>query len=561
MPEPTHVSATPIRLGDWLLDEGHLTQTQLDLALREQKRKGGLLGEVLVELGFVREEIMADFLAHKTQSEKVELLKRGLDPHIVGLLPPDMARRLTAIPISREEDLLTVAISDPLNVVAFDSIEQATKLRVNLVAAAEGDILEAIDRHYAGRHSVEDILDELLSMGSERLASTTEKDAPMIRLVDRIIAQAVGMGASDIHVQPEEKILRVRFRSDGELQSGFLLPQELQPALTARFKILGKMDVGEKRKPQGGRCTVTVSGRDVGLRLSALPTSFGESVVARILNRSNVNLNLATLGLDALIEKDFKELLNRPHGIILVTGPTGSGKTTTLYTALSQIDSNKKSIFTLEDPVEFNLPLIRQTQVNESIGLTFAEGLRTLLRQDPDVILVGETRDTETAQLMVRAALTGHLVFSTLHTNDAIGAIPRLVDLGVEPYLLAPTLAGIIGQRLVRRLCSRCRVPVAEAPDILKNLKVPVPEELSRQLWRPGGCAECQRTGFAGRMGIHELLAIDPSFHAAIINGVDMPRLHDAARAAGFKTMFEDGLRKALRGETSLEEVLRVTQQ
>lgn len=554
-------ASKPVRLGDWLIEEGHVTQTQLDLALREQKRKGGLLGEMLVELGFVREEVMADFLAHKTQSEKVQLLQTALEPEILRLIPAEMARRLVAIPIARDQDLLTVAIADPLNVVAFDAIEQATGLRVNLVAAAESDILEALDRYFTSNQSVEEILDELLKLGSERLASTTETDAPMIRLVDRIIGQAVSTGASDIHIQPEEKILRVRFRHDGILQAGILMPKEIQPALSARFKILGKMDIGEKRRSQSGRCSVTVNGRDIGLRLSALPTSFGESIVVRLLNRSQVNLNLGTLGMQPKMEQDFRALLQRPHGVILVTGPTGSGKTTTLYTSLAQIDTNRKSVFTLEDPVEFNLPLVRQTQINEAVGLTFAEGLRTLLRQDPDVILVGETRDTETAQLMVRAALTGHLVFSTLHTNDAIGAVPRLVDLGVEPFLLAPTLAGVTGQRLVRRLCSKCAVPIPDAPSILARLNVSLPSDPPPLLWRPGGCRECKGLGYVGRLGIHELLILTEAYHPAIINGIDSTRLEQIARAHGFCGMFEDGVRKAIQGLTTLEEVMRVTQQ
>jgi type IV pilus assembly protein PilB len=531
------------------------------MALREQMRKGGLLGEVLVRLDFVREEVLADFLAHKTLSEKIDLLKTGLEPEALSLISPEMARRLVAIPVAREEDQITIAIADPLNVVAFDAIEQATGLRANLVTAAESDILEAIDQSYAATESMEEILDDLLKLGTERLASTTEQDAPMIRLVDRIIAEAVTTGASDIHIQPEEQIVRVRFRHDGILSGGFLMPREIQPALTARFKILAKMDIGEKRRPQGGRCTVQVNGRDIGMRLSSLPTAYGESIVARILIKSSIGLTLDGLGLTPDSVSGFRQLLDQPHGIILVTGPTGSGKTTTLYTALAQIDANEKSIFTLEDPVEYNLPLVRQTQIQENIGLTFAEGLRTLLRQDPDVILVGETRDTETAQLMVRAALTGHLVFSTLHTNDAIGAIPRLVDLGVEPYLLAPTLAGVLGQRLVRGLCPACRVPVPDSPVILKGLKVRIPDHTPPQLWRPGGCANCNQTGYNGRVGIYEFLPINPAYHHAIIDGVDVPKLKEVAREHGFRTLFEDGMAKAMAGITSFEEVMRVTQQ
>jgi type IV pilus assembly protein PilB len=550
-----------IRLGDWLLDRGLVTSTQLDLALREQKRKGWLLGQALAELGFVTQETLSQFLAQKTQTEAVDLASLYISPEMVKLVPEPLARRLLAVPVARENNTLTVAISDPLNVTAFDVLEQTTRLQVNLVAAPEGDILLAIERLYASGQTVEEIVDELLKLGADKLAHTTEQDAPMIRLVDRIITAGVTSGSSDIHIHPEEKILRVRLRRDGVLTSGFLVPKEIQPALIARFKIIGGMDIAENRRPQGGRANVSVASREVGMRFSTLPTAFGESIVIRILDRTNVMLNLKALGFEPDIERDFRAVLERPHGVILVTGPTGSGKTTTLYTALSLIDGTENSIFTLEDPVEYQLPLVRQTQVNEAVDLTFAEGLRTLLRQDPDVILVGETRDTETAQLMIRAALTGHLVFSTLHTNDAIGAIPRLIDLGVQPYLLAPTLVGVLAQRLVRHLCPKCRKPVADATAKLAGLRISVPSDLPPSLWEAGGCAECHHTGYRGRVGVHEFLVVDSSFHPAIVNGLDMPRLQQLAKERGFRPMFQDGINKALRGLTTVEEVLRVTQQ
>jgi len=550
-----------IRLGDWLLDQGHVTQGQIDLALREQKRKGKLLGDTLVELGFVTQDTLSEFLAKKTKTEFIDLDQVDLLPEFRALVPEGVARRFIAVPVAEEDDVLTVAIADPLNVTAFDVLEQTARRRVNLVAAAEGDILQAIARLYQSGQTVEELVDELLKLGTERLASTTEQDAPMIRLVDRIIAEAVTSGASDIHVQPEEKILRVRVRRDGVLSSGYLVPKEIQPALIARFKIVGGMDIAESRRPQGGRTNVVAAAREVGLRFSSLPTSFGESIVLRILDRGNASPTLAGLGFEPELEKAFRGVLDRPHGVVLVTGPTGSGKTTTLYTALGLIDSAENSVFTLEDPVEYQLPLIRQTQINEAVGLSFAEGLRTLLRQDPDVILVGETRDTETAQLMVRAALTGHLVFSTLHTNDAIGAIPRLVDLGVEPYLLAPTLIGVLGQRLVRQLCPRCRTAIPDASARLAGLAISAPSDLPVSLWEPKGCRECRNAGYRGRVGIHEFLAMDQAFYPAIANGVDVPRLQQLARERGFRTMFEDGLNKAMRGVTSLAEILRVTQQ
>lgn len=561
MPQAEAQTSKPLRLGDWLLDRGLVTQTQLDLALREQKRKGWLLGEALAQLGFVSQETLSQFLAQKTQTATIDLAATIIAPELAKVVPEALARRLVAVPVSRDKEILTVAISDPLNVTAFDALEQATRTQVNLVAAPEGDILLAIERLYASGQTVEEIVEELLKLGSDKLASTTEQDAPMIRLVDRILAEGVTSGSSDIHVHPEEKIVRIRMRRDGVLSSGYLAPKEVQPALIARLKIIGGMDIAESRRPQGGRANVSVASREVGLRLSTLPTAFGESVVIRILDRNNISLNLKALGFDPEVEQRFRSVLDRPHGVILVTGPTGSGKTTTLYTALSLIDGTENSIFTLEDPVEYQLPLVRQTQINEAVELTFAEGLRTLLRQDPDVILVGETRDTETAQLMIRAALTGHLVFSTLHTNDAIGAIPRLIDLGVEPYLLPPTIIGILAQRLVRRLCTNCRVPVPDPASKLAGLNVKLPGDLPPTLWDAGSCPQCQHTGYRGRVGVHEFFLMEPEYYPAITNGLDMPRLQNLAKERGFRTMFDDGLNKALRGLTSIDELLRLTQQ
>ncbi len=550
----------PARLGDWLLDQGYVTQVQLDLALREQKRKGGMLGELLVELGFVQEKELASFLASKTQGQQIDISHAQISPELIGMVPEALARRFTAIPVALLEEVLRVAISDPLNVLAYDALEQVTSRRIELVAAAEGDILRAIDKFYVSAGRLDELVDELLKMGTEKLASTTELDAPMIRLADRIINEAATMGASDIHIQPEEKFLRVRWRKDGLLQPGYLIPKELQLAVAARFKIIGKMDVADTRRAQGGQCTMTVAGREIGLRLSSLPTSFGESVVIRLLDRGNSWLRLDRLGMPPEMEKQLFALLERPYGIILVTGPTGSGKTTTLYAALAQINAAEKSVFTLEDPVEFQLPLVRQTPINESVGLTFAEGLRTLLRQDPDVILIGETRDSETAQLMVRAALTGHLVFSSLHTNDAPGAIPRLVDLGAEAYLLAPTLAGIVGQRLLRKLCLECRKPVKDPAAVLERMNLTPPADLPPTLWEAGGCPACHNTGFSGRLGIYELLVIEPQHQRIIAGGVDQMKLRQIAEESGFKPMIVDGINKAMRGLTTLSEVFRVTQ-
>jgi len=406
---------------------------------------------------------------------------------------------------------------------------------------------------------LEKTVDEILSMDAAALAATSESDAPMVRLVDELLLHAISHGVSDIHIQPEERILRIRARKDGLLNEGLLVPKEIQNALTARIKILGGMDITETRLPQSGRYNFDAGSRPVDFRFSSLPTAFGESLALRLLDRSSLQLELVSLGFDDEMQGKFLGLLNRPNGVILVTGPTGSGKTTTLYAALSKLPASERSIFTLEDPVEFNLPLVRQTQVNEKIGLTFASGLRTLLRQDPDIILVGETRDQETAELMVRAALTGHLVLSTLHTNDALGAIPRLIDLGVPSYLLPACLLGVLSQRLVRLLCPACKEPHPNAESILEKMSIPIPADCARELWKPGGCARCSESGYRGRVGIVEFLMLDQDYHQVITETNDPVKLLQVARDKGFVTMFQDGLRKCTQGLTTLEEVYRVT--
>lgn len=552
-------TATSPRLGDWLLAEGYVSPAQLDLALREQQRAGRLLGETLVELGVVSQEVLARFLAHKTQTEATDLRGRQVPADVLALVPEDLARRLVALPLSRDGEELTVAIADPLNVTAFDLLERTTGLRIRLVAAPEGEVLDAIGRLHGTVQPLAQIVDEWLRQGPDQPAPPTENDAPTVRLAQRILEDAVAQGASDIHLHPEEKYLRVRVRRDGRLDAGYLLPKSIQAALLARFKILAGMDIAENRRAQDGRGSVTVGGREIGLRLSSLPTTYGESLVIRILDRARLGQGLGELGFDADLQRRFEALLQLPHGVILVTGPTGSGKTTSLYAALGLMDGSERSIFTLEDPVEYPLPLVRQTQINEAAGLSFAEGLRTLLRQDPDVILVGETQDVETAQLMIRAALTGHLVFSTLHTNDALGAVARLLDLGIAPYLLAPTLRGVLAQRLVRRLCPECAEPEPDADALFARFQLVPPSGSEVRPSRPRGCAACLGTGYRGRVGVYELCVVDAALQTAIAAGGDSLRLEAIAKAAGFRTLLEDGVRKALRGVTTLEEVFRVT--
>jgi type IV pilus assembly protein PilB len=555
------------RLGDRLIEAGVLTPTQLALALREQKRKGGLLADVLLDLGLAPPEVISGFVAHEAQAKMVAINRLQVDPRFLQLIPGDIAKRFRAMPVTREGNSLTVAFADPFNVVAIDALEQITGLHIEVATATERDILNCIERHYNPAVNIEESIDRAMEEGEEApvaLVTSDDKvvdsgEAPVIRLVDQIIARAVNERASDIHFEPEEKIMRIRMRIDGIMYQDILVPKAMQSPVCARLKIMADLDIAESRIPQDGRATVYVGRRQINLRVASLPTSWGENIVVRILDPSSQVLTLETLGFSPEDTAKFRAMAGKPYGVILVTGPTGSGKTTTLYAILSEIATLERTTFTLEDPIEYRMPIMRQTQVKEEIGLTFSRGLRALLRQDPDVMLVGETRDTETAQLMVRAALTGHLVFSTLHTNDAAGAIPRLIDMQVEPYLLPSSLLAVLAQRLVRTLCPHCKEPVRDPEAEFANLKITPPADLPLQLWYGAKCAECNHTGYRGRKGIFELMIVDERFHDPIIHRAGAPEYFRLAREAGMRTMFEDGLRKAVQGMTTMEELLRVT--
>jgi len=542
------------RLGDRLLEAGLISPHQLELALREQKRTGRLIGAGLQQLGFVPEQDIAAFLAQDAQTPTVNVAKLDIPAEIVSLVPYDFCKETAILPCSREADTLTVVMADPFDVVTIDRVEQMTRLKVEVLNAPKPDILEKLAAVYDREGSLDQTIDELMKISARRGDDNT---APMIRAVEQIIAAAVRKSASDIHFEPDEKSLRIRMRNDGVLQSFLLIPKDLQDAFIARLKVMANLDVSETRLPQDGRFSFTLGRRELNLRVSCLPTNFGESVVVRVLDSGNLLLNLQSLGMRPEDETALSDAVARPHGVILITGPTGSGKTTTLYTALNNVNRLERAVFTLEDPIEYRLPHIRQTQINEKIGLTFGNGLRTLLRQDPDVLLVGETRDRETAQLMVRAALTGHLVFSSLHTNDTFSAIPRLIDLGVEPFLLSSTLRLIIAQRLVRRLCPACRQAIQNPCEHLRSFNLPVPDDEDPSLWKATGCSECRQQGYRGRVAIFEVLAIDEDYHPLLHAG-NADKIRELARAKGMPLLFDDGLRRAFRGETTIEEVFRV---
>jgi type IV pilus assembly protein PilB len=562
------MQSTP--LGEQLIAAGLLTEVQLELAMREEARNHGRLAQNLVQLGFVAPEALAEFLGKQAGTRAVNLSRVSVDQKVLALIPHEVARRCLAMPLFRENGSLTVALADPFDVTAVDTLQQVSGLSIDMVTAPERDILNCLELYYSTGDTIAESIDKILDEKDRESAHSLEEvlgrlankdeDAPVIRVVRQIITRAVNSRASDIHFEPEERMMRVRTRIDGVLYQDVLVPKAMQSAVTTRMKILADLDLAETRVPQDGRASVLVGGRHVNLRVSSLPTSYGENIVARILDPSAQILTMESLGFAPDVQEQFQEAVSKPYGVVLVTGPTGSGKTTTLYAVLQQVSTLEVSTFTLEDPIEYRMPLVRQTQIKEEIDLTFSNGLRSLLRQDPDIILVGETRDTETAQLMVRAALTGHLVFSTLHTNDAPGAIPRLLDMGVDAFLLPASLLAVLAQRLVRTICQHCKEEVKNPETVFQRLKIEPPNGTPIRLWKGAGCPECNRSGYKGRIGIFELMMVDERFHDPILRRAGAPEYLRLAREKGMRTMFEDGVRKALQGHTTIEELLRMTQ-
>ncbi len=555
----TPTTTTRPQLGNQLLQDGWINSEQLDLALREAKRNGVMLGQMLINLGFITENLLAHYLAEGTQTGMVDLSATFIPPEILDLIPYDLATQFQVLPLHKKGQVLNLAMADPLNIIAVDTIESHTGLNINTQTAPAQELSEAIERHYAHTESIKQLLDELAAKGFSDLGEDASQDAPMIRLCNQLITSGIQSRVTDIHVEPDEQYLRVRMRIDGILAQELLIPKPLQAPITARIKLMANLNLTEKRTPQDGRIAFSLGNRRIDLRVSTLPTNFGESIVLRILDKGALKLEFRALGFTRTDQSRIQSIINQPHGIILVTGPTGSGKTTTLYTALRHVNAKEKSVFTLEDPIEYQMPMIRQTQVNPDIGMTFAAGLRALLRQDPDVILVGEIRDQETADLALRAALTGHLVFSTLHTNDALGAIPRLIDMGIEPFLLASALTAVLGQRLVRCICPGCKVERENSDHVLTELQVDLPEDKPLRLWTGTGCRSCNNSGYKGRAGIYEIIQITDELHAPIVHGPDLAGIRAIIHKQGMPTMFQDGLQKALNGVTTLEEVLRVT--
>jgi len=544
-----------------LLKQGIITPEQLAKAQEEIKRTGLKLGEALEKLGFISEEDVAKVKADTLGLSYMDLSDYLIDTDLIKLIPEDAARKHKAVPLFKIRNSLTVGMLNPEDIEAIDYIRKISKMElIEPVLVTEKGLRRILDSYYGAGGSVEEIVRavdkiEIEKKEKETLVQVTEV-APVVKLVNVIIIQAAKDRASDIHFEPEEDVLRVRYRIDGVLHEVNTLPKKLQSPVISRVKLLSGMDIAENRKPQDGRVRLKLENKNLDIRVSTFPTVHGENVVMRLLDKSAVLLGPRELGFSEETLKTFDKIIRNPHGIMLVTGPTGSGKTTTLYAALTSISSMEKNIITIEDPVEFELPLIRQTQVNIKAGITFANGLRSILRQDPDIIMVGEIRDLETGEIAIQAALTGHLVLSTLHTNDAPAALTRLIDMGIEPFLISSSVTGILAQRLVRLICDNCKEKYIPPDTLLEELGL----KKGGEFYRGRGCEKCKNTGFMGRAGIFELLVVNEEIRKMINQKMSAGQIKRKATESGMKSLREDGLVKAARGLTTLDEILRVTE-
>lgn len=557
-------------LGQFLLDKGIVKPEHLERALEEQKRSNHqkLLGEVLVELRFCTEDQITESLAEVYDVPYARISPRIADPKTIAILPKEFLEKHQILPLFLVEGVLTVAVSEPANVFLLEEIERLSSYKVQLVAATARDIRATLQTYLPNDKVfvIDDIIEEvkpeefaLIEQKIEDIANLEQAagDSPVIKLVNYCIYNAVKEGASDIHIEPSETSLRIRYRIDGRLTEKLRPPSLMQAAVASRIKIMAGLDISERRLPQDGGIHVMMDKRPIDLRVSTMPGKHGEKVVIRIIDNDKASVNLERLGFNYETLKQWRKLIAMPNGIVLVTGPTGSGKSTTLYAVLQELNADDVNICTIEDPVEYNLQGVNQFQVNEKAGFTFASALRSLLRQDPDILMVGEIRDGETAKLATQAALTGHLVLSTLHTNDAPGAITRLFNLGIEPYLVGATVAGVLAQRLVRKLCQRCKEEYE--PSINEKRQI---ERLAgdvEKLFRPKGCERCRNLGYIGRIGIYELFVPEDALVDKISNGANLNEIRSGARESGMRALRADGLEKVKAGITTLEEVYRVT--
>jgi type IV pilus assembly protein PilB len=554
------------QLDELLLARGLISEEQLTEARLQASERGRSLGRTLIELGFVTEAGLVEILAKQLGIEFVDLTEERIDPSVVALVPEATARRHSCIPIRLEDNdrRLVVAMADPANGVAVDDVRALTKKDVRGVVATKADVMTAVNRHYRMEHAAETLVEEAATRQMEETksleAAASEADgddAPIIKLVNLLITQAVNDRASDIHIEPEERLLRVRYRVDGVLHEMMTPPKALQNGIASRLKIMADMDIAERRLPQDGRMGLVVQGRNIDVRVSTLPTVHGEKIAMRILDKSSVLLRLEDLGFLPENYAAYEESFRKPYGMILVTGPTGSGKSTTLYATINILNRPEANLVTVEDPVEYQLPGVNQVQTNRKAGLTFASALRSILRQDPDVILIGEIRDHETAQISVESALTGHLMLSTMHTNDAPSAVTRLIEMGIEPFLVGSALDCVVAQRLARRLCGRCKEPYLPTEQEMEAAKLP-PEGEPPKLYRAVGCPACGNTGYRGRVAIHEVMRVTEEIEKLAVARASSEEIARMALGQGMLSLHQDGMEKARHGLTSVEEVLRV---
>jgi type IV pilus assembly protein PilB len=545
------------RLGDLLVESAIISEEQLQKALQEQGKSKQKLGDLLISQGYITEQQLIEVLEFQLGIPHVSLYKYQIDPAITQIIPESMARRYQAIPLQKDGSKLMVAMADPLDYFAIEELRMSTGFRIEPAISSKDELQRAIARHYGLQDSMSQMMVDLSAQEEIRETEITDDDSPVVRLVNQMIQQAVQLRASDIHVDPGETSVAIRYRIDGVLRTEKTVPKQMQGFITARLKIMARLNIAERRLPQDGRMKMQADFKTVDIRVSSLPTIHGEKIVLRLLDLSTGVKAVDQLGFNGHNVSVFKEMIERPYGILLITGPTGSGKTTTLYSALNHLNGEDTNIITVEDPVEYQLEGINQVQVNPQIGLTFAAGLRSILRQDPNVVMVGEIRDTETAEIAIRASLTGHLVLSTLHTNDSVSSITRFRDMGVESYLIASSLIGVVAQRLVRRVCNDCKKahePTEQERFFLKSRGMDVDV-----LYRGTGCGSCGSTGYRGRVAIHEVLLINNEIRELITNSGSLSDLREAASKQGMIQLMDDGLDKVLKGITTVQEVLRET--
>ncbi len=555
-------------VGQKLLDANLIDESAIQKAELQQKNSGGSFIANLIKVGAITEDGLSEFLSALYRVPAIDLKRVEADPACVKLLPAEVALKFMALPISRTGRRLTVAMANPTNIFALDDIKFITGLDVEAMVAPEPAVKRALDKFYDQAGTMADVMkgmeDDLAivdDIEEESLESNISMadEAPIVKLVNSLIADAVRKGASDIHIEPYEKMLRVRFRIDGTLYEMMAPPFKFKAAIISRLKIMSELDIAERRVPQDGRIRLKVLNRSIDLRVSSLPTVFGEKIVMRILDKANLNVDLEKLGFEPQAFHDFTKAIASPYGMVLVTGPTGSGKTTTLYSALTRINTPETNVMTAEDPVEYNLEGINQVLVNEEVGLSFGAALKAFLRQDPNIIMVGEIRDIDTGSIATKAALTGHLVLSTLHTNDAPSAIGRLIDMGIEPFLVASSVNLILAQRLVRRICANCKHEIEPHPEVVRELGL-TPEEAAEFPWFEGtGCLDCNNTGYRGRQGVYEVMLITSALRELILDRASATVMKRLAMTEGMRTLRMDGIAKLRRGLTSAEEVLKET--